>query len=68
MNTFADLVFHDVEPSTWRLKRAHYKFQNGLGISVITGPGVSFCTNDTHQYTAAMLDENGEYVPQIDTS
>ena len=66
MKTFADLVFTDMQPPTWRVRKAVYMFDNGYGISVLCGAGVSDYTDDLHPYTAALLDSKGVYVRNTD--
>ena len=66
MKTFADLVFTDMQPPTWKIMKAVCMFDNGYGISVLCGPGVSDYTDDLHPYTAALLDSKGAYVRNTD--
>ena len=57
MKTFKDLTF---VPGIGRMKRAELFFENGYGISVLTGPG-SY-TDEDRPYEAAVLDRKGRCV------
>ena len=54
---FEDLEFVPYGADNWR---AALKFENGLSISVLTGPIA--IADESRPYEAALLDQDGEYV------
>ena len=54
---FEDLEFIPYGADNWR---AVLKFENGLSISVLTGPIA--IADESRPYEAALLDQDGEYV------
>ena len=53
MKTFKDLVFKDHEVSSHFSSQARMDFDNGYGVSVITGRGAY--SDDDHPYEVAIL-------------